>query len=157
MNERIAVIGLGYVGLPVALGFADHAPTVGFDIDNQRVEQLTRGHDRTLEVTRERLLGSSCRFSADRSLRSPGIRAFIKPCGSTSGLYRMPASKLLRRSFMPLRLYRRAAGLAGENASNAPYTNSIIPRPTPIMRMMLPPLSTAGKRLKNHSCMINPP
>jgi UDP-N-acetyl-D-galactosamine dehydrogenase len=50
LDERIAVVGLGYVGLPVALAFARAAPTVGFDIDVSRVEEL-RGHlDRTGEV-----------------------------------------------------------------------------------------------------------
>ena len=42
-DERVAVIGLGYVGLPVALAFADVAPTVGFDIDAARIRELRAG------------------------------------------------------------------------------------------------------------------
>lgn len=49
--ERVGVIGLGYVGLPVALGFARRFRTVGFDISVERVEALRRGEDRTREAT----------------------------------------------------------------------------------------------------------
>lgn len=50
MNKKIAVIGLGYVGLPLARLFATKYPVVGFDINQERVEQLNSGHDDTLEV-----------------------------------------------------------------------------------------------------------
>jgi UDP-N-acetyl-D-galactosamine dehydrogenase len=50
---RIGVIGLGYVGLPLAVYLARHFPVVGFDIDATRVEELARGLDRTREVTEE--------------------------------------------------------------------------------------------------------
>lgn len=48
---KIAVVGQGYVGLPLAVEFAKKYPTVGFDIDKHRVESLRKGHDDTLEVT----------------------------------------------------------------------------------------------------------
>ena len=49
-EKKIAVIGLGYVGLPLAVEFAKQYPTVGFDINGARVDELMKGHDRTLEV-----------------------------------------------------------------------------------------------------------
>ena len=49
-NPRIAVIGLGYVGLPLAVEFAKKYPTIGFDINTNRVNELQSGHDHTLEV-----------------------------------------------------------------------------------------------------------
>ena len=50
-NRRIAVIGLGYVGLPVAASFGrSGVPVVGFDIDRDRIAELRKGYDRTLEV-----------------------------------------------------------------------------------------------------------
>ena len=55
MEKKIAVIGLGYVGLPLAVEFAKQYPTVGFDISGPRVEELMNGHDRTLEVEDEDL------------------------------------------------------------------------------------------------------
>src|SRR3954470_6159177 len=54
-QEKIAVIGLGYVGLPVAIAFGKKLPTVGFDIRQRRVDELKQGHDDTLEVTDEQL------------------------------------------------------------------------------------------------------
>lgn len=55
MKYKIAVIGLGYVGLPLARLFATKYATVGFDIDQVRVGDLNKGHDDTLEVSDELL------------------------------------------------------------------------------------------------------
>jgi UDP-N-acetyl-D-galactosamine dehydrogenase len=54
-NEKIAVIGLGYVGLPVAISFGRKLPTIGFDIRQRRIDELKKGHDDTMEVTSEQL------------------------------------------------------------------------------------------------------
>src|SRR6201995_5548198 len=54
-EEKIAVIGLGYVGLPVAIAFGKKLPTIGFDIRQRRVDELKKGHDDTLEVTDDAL------------------------------------------------------------------------------------------------------
>ncbi len=50
IERKIAVIGLGYVGLPLAVAFGRKSPTVGFDINEKRVSELLEGWDRTLEV-----------------------------------------------------------------------------------------------------------
>jgi len=55
---KIAVVGLGYVGLPLAVYLARHFPVVGFDIDRSRIEQLRKGIDRTHELTDEELAAS---------------------------------------------------------------------------------------------------
>lgn len=62
---RIAVIGLGYVGLPLAVGFARRHPVTGFDINARRVAGLQAGHDATLEVSDDDLRESSLRFTSD--------------------------------------------------------------------------------------------
>ena len=54
-NIRIAVIGLGYVGLPLAVEFAKKYIVVGFDINQSRVDELNSGTDSTLEVDDENL------------------------------------------------------------------------------------------------------
>ncbi|PTX10674.1 UDP-N-acetyl-D-galactosamine dehydrogenase [Pontibacter mucosus] len=54
-NARIAIIGLGYVGLPLAVEFAKQFKTLGFDINQQRIEELNQSHDHTLEVSNELL------------------------------------------------------------------------------------------------------
>ena len=54
-NIKIAVIGLGYVGLPLAVEFAKKYEVIGFDINSKRVEELRKGIDKTLEITDENL------------------------------------------------------------------------------------------------------
>ncbi len=54
-KETIALIGLGYVGLPLAVEFGKRRPVVGFDIKPDRVTELAAGHDRTLEVEDDEL------------------------------------------------------------------------------------------------------
>jgi UDP-N-acetyl-D-galactosamine dehydrogenase len=64
-NPTIAVIGLGYVGLPLAAALADHFATIGYDIDGGRIAELARGHDRTGEVPAERLTQSQLKVTSD--------------------------------------------------------------------------------------------
>jgi UDP-N-acetyl-D-glucosamine/UDP-N-acetyl-D-galactosamine dehydrogenase len=65
-KEKIAVIGLGYVGLPVALAFGRKVPTVGFDIRQRRVDELKQGLDETAEVTSDDLASAKqCELTAD--------------------------------------------------------------------------------------------
>ncbi|MGH8200449.1 MAG: Vi polysaccharide biosynthesis UDP-N-acetylglucosamine C-6 dehydrogenase TviB, partial [Steroidobacteraceae bacterium] len=52
---RIGIVGLGYVGLPLAVEFGKHFDTVGFDIKPHRIAELTSGRDSTLEVSRAEL------------------------------------------------------------------------------------------------------
>lgn len=54
-ESKIAIIGLGYVGLPLAVAFAEKYKVIGFDINVQRVNELQKGHDHTLEVEDELL------------------------------------------------------------------------------------------------------
>ena len=65
VEETIAVIGLGYVGLPVAVSFARQLPTIGFDINESRVAALREGHDETAEVDAADLKSSSLELSCD--------------------------------------------------------------------------------------------
>ncbi|MFM1820904.1 MAG: hypothetical protein RLZZ402_1263 [Bacteroidota bacterium] len=66
MSTRIAIIGLGYVGFPLAVEFGKNIPTLGFDIDTSRIAELNKGFDRTQEVTAEQLKESvSLTFSSN--------------------------------------------------------------------------------------------
>lgn len=58
-NKKIAIIGLGYVGLPLAVEFGKKRPTLGFDINQGRITELGLGKDSTLEVSQEDLFGAS--------------------------------------------------------------------------------------------------
>ncbi|MFD1000668.1 nucleotide sugar dehydrogenase [Ohtaekwangia kribbensis] len=57
--EKIGIIGLGYVGLPLAVEFGKVMPVVGFDINQERIDELKKGYDRTREVEPEELKASS--------------------------------------------------------------------------------------------------
>ena len=66
MNPSIAIIGLGYVGFPLAVEFGKQYPTLGFDIDATRISELNRGYDRTQEVSDAQLKASSqLKFSSE--------------------------------------------------------------------------------------------
>jgi len=64
-QPKIAVIGLGYVGLPLAVALAKHFPTTGFDINGRRIEELKAGHDRTDEVDGAALKASRLAYSSE--------------------------------------------------------------------------------------------
>lgn len=63
MNRKIAVVGLGYVGLPVAVAFGKQQEVVGFDINETRINELKNGYDRTNEVTDNDLKESNIIFT----------------------------------------------------------------------------------------------
>jgi UDP-N-acetyl-D-glucosamine/UDP-N-acetyl-D-galactosamine dehydrogenase len=62
-QPRVVVVGLGYVGLPLAVGLAKRFATTGYDIDPHRVEELGRGHDRTGELDSATLAASTLRIT----------------------------------------------------------------------------------------------
>ena len=64
-EAKLAVIGLGYVGLPIALEFARRIKVVGFDINQKRVDMMRRGEDPSNELPREAFDGCDIHFSAD--------------------------------------------------------------------------------------------
>ena len=64
-GPHIVVVGLGYVGLPLAVALARHFPTIGLDIDAGRIAELTSGHDRTREVAPNLLAASLLRLTAE--------------------------------------------------------------------------------------------
>ena len=76
-HSEIAIIGLGYVGLPLAVEFGKVRPTIGFDIDVSRIQELVAGRDITLEVDKDELVkATQLRFSSDENVLD-GCRIFI--------------------------------------------------------------------------------
>lgn len=67
----VAVIGLGYVGLPLAVALAKQFPTTGLDIDARRIAELEAGHDRTGEIEPERLAASALALTSDPAACPP--------------------------------------------------------------------------------------
>jgi UDP-N-acetyl-D-galactosamine dehydrogenase len=62
-DPRIVVVGLGYVGLPLAIALAEHFDVIGLDVDSARAAELRAGHDRTNEISPERLGASRLRIT----------------------------------------------------------------------------------------------
>lgn len=62
---RVAVIGLGYVGLPLAAALSEHVEMLGYDISESRIDELKGGNDRTGELSHERLAAARLRFTAN--------------------------------------------------------------------------------------------
>lgn len=67
MDRKVGVVGLGYVGLPVAIAFGKHQQVIGFDINEERIEELKNGFDRTKEVSGESFKETDVLFTSDYS------------------------------------------------------------------------------------------
>jgi len=63
MSDIVAVIGLGYVGLPLAVELSKKYSTIGYDVNKTRVRELVNGHDRTLEVSDEEMKQSNAKYT----------------------------------------------------------------------------------------------
>jgi len=89
-NCRVAVIGLGYVGLPLAVEFGKKFVTKGFDISPDRIRQLQRGKDTTLEVTASELRKSSKLTLTSRPRDLKGCQVFIVTVPTPIDDYKRP-------------------------------------------------------------------
>ncbi|MEA9914689.1 nucleotide sugar dehydrogenase [Xanthomonas campestris pv. raphani] len=96
LQARIAVIGLGYVGLPLAVAFGERRDTLGFDIDAQRVAQLQQGHDATLELDDAELAAArQLRYTADAA-ELAGCTIFIVTVPTPIDSFEQPDLEPLR-------------------------------------------------------------
>ena len=97
-NVRLGVIGLGYVGLPLAVEFGKVMPTVGFDINAQRIAELREGVDRTLEVEPE-LLSQATQMSFESDLEAlRGCNVYIVTVPTPIDASRCPDLTPLRKA-----------------------------------------------------------
>lgn len=122
-GQKIAVVGLGYVGLPLALELGRHFDTVGFDIDSGRIAELERGHDRTGEVDSHELASAArLRYSADaRTLADCNILIITVPT---------PIDEHKRPDFTPLILASRSVGAALKPGDLVIYESTVYPGAT---------------------------
>ncbi len=112
MSERIAVIGLGYVGLPVAVGMARaHGRVIGFDIDRRRIEALKQGVDATGEIDAAALTAADLDLTADASTLA-GCTAFIVTVPTPIDANRQPDLGPLRAASETVGRALRPGGLA---------------------------------------------
>ena len=89
-NTKIAIIGLGYVGLPLAIEFNKKYPVIGFDINKSRIKELQSGADSTYEITESELAkATSISFSNDtRDLLNSNV--FIVTVPTPINKYKQP-------------------------------------------------------------------
>ena len=95
-DARVAVVGLGYVGLPLAVEFGRHFRTRGFDINAARVTELERGHDATLEVSREELESSQALSFTTRIDDIRDCNVYIVTVPTPIDAYKRPEMSALR-------------------------------------------------------------
>ena len=120
---RIAVIGLGYVGLPLAAAFGRHFPTLGFDINVERVAELERQHDHTLEVSSEALRAATMlSFSSDPD--AP------KACNVFIVTVPTPIDEFKRPDLRPLEGASRTVGRAMSRGGIVIYESTVYPGAT---------------------------
>ena len=82
MKEKkvISIIGLGYVGLPLAVAFAKKYKVIGFDINKKRIEELKKGYDRTREVSEKELKSVNIKYTSDiNDLKEANIHIITVP------------------------------------------------------------------------------
>jgi len=122
-DVRIAVIGLGYVGLPLAAEFGRVLPTLGFDIDAQRVAELNRGHDRTREVEPEELTAAAqLEMTADPAALA-GCNVFIVTVPTPIDAHRRP-------DLGPLLAASRTVGRALKDGDVVIFESTVYPGAT---------------------------
>ncbi|MEI6413876.1 MAG: Vi polysaccharide biosynthesis UDP-N-acetylglucosamine C-6 dehydrogenase TviB [Pseudomonadota bacterium] len=89
-SPRLGIIGLGYVGLPLAVAFGRHFPTLGYDIDSHRVAELRQGRDRSLEVDSEEFATAHLLELCDNEQRLAGCDFLIVTVPTPINDYKQP-------------------------------------------------------------------
>lgn len=116
----IGVVGLGYVGLPLAVEFGKKFKTLGFDINQQRIDQLKRGVDQTLECSEEQLLNSpQLSFSSDL--------ACLKDCDLYIVTVPTPIDRNKTPDLSPLISASRIIGRVLEQGNLVIYESTVYP------------------------------
>lgn len=122
-EKIIAVIGLGYVGLPLAVEFGKRRSVVGFDINADRVEQLISGVDRTMECAPEQLAAAShLRFASDE--------ATLDQCGVFIVTVPTPVDEAHRPDLSPLQKASEMVGRHLKRGDVVIYESTVFPGAT---------------------------
>jgi UDP-N-acetyl-D-galactosamine dehydrogenase len=122
-NTKVAVIGLGYVGLPLAVEFGKHFPAVGFDINAARVAELRTGHDSTLEV-------SAAELAECKQLEFADDVAALRDCNFFVVTVPTPIDRAKRPDLGALRAASRTVGQVLAPGSVVVYESTVYPGAT---------------------------
>ncbi|CUU10547.1 UDP-N-acetyl-D-galactosamine dehydrogenase [Armatimonadetes bacterium GBS] len=117
--ETVAIVGLGYVGLPLAVGFAKHLRTIGYDVSHERVAELQQGYDRNGETPEHELRQPSLIFTSDPSLlREADVIIVTVPT---------PVDKAKRPDLRPLLSASRTVGQHMKRGAIVVYESTVYP------------------------------
>lgn len=122
-DPTIGVIGLGYVGLPLAVEFGAILPTVGLDIDARRISELSEGHDRTREVSAEEL-------RAAKQLKLTCDREMLRQCDIFIVTVPTPVDEHKQPDLTPLRLASEMIGAVIKPGAIVVYESTVYPGAT---------------------------
>ncbi|KTG16274.1 MULTISPECIES: nucleotide sugar dehydrogenase [unclassified Guyparkeria] len=123
-DVRLAVVGLGYVGLPLAVAFAHRQTVVGFDVDSRRIEELSRGYDHTMEVEGEELGQVSGNLSyTDRIEELADANVYVVTVPT-------PIDKYKRPDLSPLLSASRTVGQSLRRGDVVIYESTVYPGAT---------------------------
>ena len=123
MSKRsVSVIGLGYVGLPVAIAFGQIAKVIGFDINQKRIDELKNGIDKTGEVISSELSASDVDFTSDSNdLMKADFHIIAVPT---------PIDDAKKPDLNPLLLASRAVGKILKKGDIVVYESTVYPGAT---------------------------
>jgi len=124
MTDKICLIGLGYVGLPLAVAFAEKYPVIGFDINQSRVDELNAGNDRTLEVEGELLAAVKSNITYTTDMQT------AKDCNIYIVTVPTPIDKHKRPDLTPLIKSSETVGKLINNGDIVIYESTVYPGAT---------------------------
>lgn len=119
---KICIIGLGYVGLPLAVEFSKKFPVIGFDINSRRVEELKKGQDATKEVNLDCVVSSNLIFTDDQGL--------LKSCNCFVITVPTPIDKHKQPDLSPLISASKIAGESIKKNDLVIYESTVYPGAT---------------------------
>lgn len=122
-NTRVGIIGLGYVGLPLAVEFGKKQPTIGFDINQARIDELTAGRDSTLECS-DSELAEATHLSYSASLKD------LKECNVYIVTVPTPIDKHKQPDLTPLIKASEALGTVVSEGDVIIYESTVYPGAT---------------------------
>ena len=122
-TSKLAVIGLGYVGLPLAVELGKRRPVVGFDVNTDRINALQGGHDATLEVSDEEL-ASACQLQFSSNLSD------LQECNTFIVTVPTPIDKHKRPDLTPLIKASEAIGEVLKRGDVVIYESTVYPGAT---------------------------
>ena len=124
MKKKIAIIGLGYVGLPLAVAFSKKFKVIGFDINQGRIQELKNGHDHTLEIEDHLLSSESNNLSYSFNIQD------IKDCNIYIITVPTPVDKANRPNLTPLIHSSKTVGSVLKRGDIVIYESTVYPGAT---------------------------